>query len=248
MTKIGQNFLGSLAVLTQTPAKTGGFGSKWELRRERGALFSRPGGSTGPGRKPDGPINRSSRRSLPSICISTELPQAAIGGISNSESQPPAKTKPCLGADHTKGFLSFEKQPSPFKGRNQSWFHPLKTPSRPGAAGPWTPWGAAVNRRFLRMPSTGRDAPTASCSVMRYYCLPNYFLRAGQGSFYQDGSDSSMEIPRLVPLARDDRQGKAPRPQAQGWSGKESFPGWYSGEPQCLTLLRPLPRNPGDPP
>ena len=66
------------------------------------------------------------------------------------------------------------------------------------------PFPTRGRRWFLHIPSTGRDAPTASCSVMRYYCLPNYFLRAGQGSFYQDGSDSSMEIPRLVPLARDD--------------------------------------------
>ena len=43
---------------------------------------------------------------------------------------------PCLGADHTKEFLSFGRQPSLFKGRNQSWFHPLRTPSRPGAAAP----------------------------------------------------------------------------------------------------------------
>ena len=50
-----------------------------------------------------------------------------------------------LGADHTKEFLSFEKQPSFFKGRNQSWFHPLRTPSRPGAAapGPHRGWGQA---------------------------------------------------------------------------------------------------------
>ena len=55
---------------------------------------------------------------------------------------------PCLGADHTKEFLSFEKQPSLFKGRNQSWFHPLRTPSRPGAAAPGPQWRAAGSRWF----------------------------------------------------------------------------------------------------
>ena len=45
---------------------------------------------------------------------------------------------------------------------------PFENPFPTRGRGPWTPRGAAGSRWFLRMPSTGRDAPTASCSVMGY--------------------------------------------------------------------------------
>ena len=71
---------------------------------------------------------------------------AASRGIVGPEFQPPGIAGPCLGADNTKESLSFRRQPSLFKGRNQSWFHPLRTPSRPGAPapGPHGGWGQSL--------------------------------------------------------------------------------------------------------
>ena len=46
---------------------------------------------------------------------------------------------------------------------------PFENPFPTRGRGPWTPRGAAGSRWFLRMPSTGRAAPTASCSVLRYH-------------------------------------------------------------------------------
>ena len=46
---------------------------------------------------------------------------------------------------------------------------PFENPFPTRGRGPWTPWGAASNRWPFRMPSTGRDAPTASCSVLGYH-------------------------------------------------------------------------------
>ena len=100
-------------------------------------------------------------------CLSSRA-SSASRGISNPEPRPFWLAEDFLGADHTKEFLSFEKQPSFFKGRNQSWFHPLRTPSRPGAAAPGPQRRAAISRWFLRIPSTGRAPPTASCSVLGY--------------------------------------------------------------------------------
>ena len=40
-----------------------------------------------------------------------------------------------------------------------------------------------------------------------------YFLRTRKGFAFASGWDSGLEIPRLVSLARDDRQGKTPRPR-----------------------------------
>ena len=45
---------------------------------------------------------------------------------------------------------------------------PFENPFPTRGRGPWTPRGAAGRRWFLRMPSTGRDAPTASCSVLGF--------------------------------------------------------------------------------
>ena len=47
---------------------------------------------------------------------------------------------------------------------------PFENPFPTRGRGPWTPWGAADRRWFLPIPSTGRDAPTASCSVLRLFC------------------------------------------------------------------------------
>ena len=58
--------------------------------------------------------------------------------------------------------------------------------------------GAAGNRWFFRIPSTGRDAPTASCSVLRYYFSSYDVLRTTQGPTIQGGSGSSMEIPPIA--------------------------------------------------
>ena len=70
---------------------------------------------------------------------------------------------PCLGAINTKESLSFEKQPSPFKGRNQSWFHPLRTPSRPGAAapGPHGGLGTIVSSFAYYLPAATHRPPAA---------------------------------------------------------------------------------------
>ena len=46
---------------------------------------------------------------------------------------------------------------------------PFENPFPTRGRGPWTPMGAADSRGCFRIPSTGRDAPTASCSVMRDY-------------------------------------------------------------------------------
>ena len=71
--------------------------------------------------------------------------------------------KPCLGADHTKESLSFGRQPSFFKGRNQSWFHPLRTPSRPGAAapGPHGGLGAIASAFACHLPAAMHRPPAA---------------------------------------------------------------------------------------
>ena len=141
--------------------------------------------------------------------------------------------KPCLGADHTKESLSFEKQPSFFKGRNQSWFHPLRTPSRPGAAAPGPHGGSepslVLSHTLYRPRRTDRQLLGVETLLASYD-----FLRTGRGFFHQGGSDSSMEIPRLALLARDDRSGKAPRPR--GFTG--SLPSCYAATPW----------NPGDSP
>ena len=107
-------------------------------------------------------------RGLPSNCHPTE-PRSGDPRISNPEPLLSGGKGTCLGADHTKESLSFSKQPSPFKGRNQSWFHPLRTPSRPGAAAPGPRRGAASSRWPFRIPSTGPAPPTASCSVLGDY-------------------------------------------------------------------------------
>ena len=120
---------------------------------------------------------------------------------------------PCLGAAYTKESLSLGRQPSLFKGRNQSWFHPLRTPSRPGAPAPGPQRGAGNNRWPFRIPSTGRDAPTASCSVLRYSFVIVSRFESRARTFpprrqrFQHGDPSARK------LARDDRSGKAPRPQ-----------------------------------
>ena len=142
-----------------------------------------------PPRNPGGPPCLSSRRSR----------AAAIGGISNPEPLLSWKVKPCLGADHTKESLSFAKQPSPFKGRNQSWFHPLRTPSRPGAAapGPHGGWGQAVvsPHTIYRPRCTDRQLLGLETLLSSYGVLST-----DQGPFHQGGSASSMEIP---PIAAD---------------------------------------------
>ena len=71
--------------------------------------------------------------------------------------------EPCLGAINTKESLSFGKQPSLFKGRNQSWFHPLRTPSRPGAAapGPHGGLGAVVSAFAYPLPAALHRPPAA---------------------------------------------------------------------------------------
>ena len=96
---------------------------------------------------------------------------AAIGGISNSEPLPLEMAKPCLGADHTKESLSFGKQPSLFKGRNQSWFHPLRTPSRPGAAAPG-PQRRAASQSVVSSHTIYRPRPTDRqlLGVERLFC------------------------------------------------------------------------------
>ena len=98
----------------------------WESRQPTlsGLLLRNPGGSP---------------------CLSSRA-SSASRGISNFRPLPLGMVEPCLGAINTKESLSFGKQPSLFKGRNQSWFHPLRTPSRPGAAAPGLHggWGQAV--------------------------------------------------------------------------------------------------------
>ena len=106
---------------------------------------------------------------------------SASRGISNFRPLPLEMVKPCPGADHTKEFLSFEKQPSLFKGRNQSWFHPLRTPSRPGAAAPGPHGGQrAVGGAFAcHLPAAMHQPPAA-----RFWdtLLSSYdFLRTTQG-------------------------------------------------------------------
>ena len=68
-----------------------------------------------------------------------------------------------LGSVYTKESLSFGKQPSPFKGRNQSWFHPLRTPSRPGAAAPGPQGGqrAVVGFSACHRPAAMHRPPAA---------------------------------------------------------------------------------------
>ena len=96
----------------------------------------------------------------------------AIGGISNSEPLPLEMVKPCPGADDTKESLSFGRQPSPFKGRNQSWFHPLRTPSQPGAAAPGPHGGqrAVVTPFAYHLPAAMHRPPAARC------CHPIVFV------------------------------------------------------------------------
>ena len=95
-------------------------------------------------------------------CLSSRASETSRG-ISNPEPLPSCGKGTCLGADHTKEFLSFEKQPSPFKGRNQSWFHPLRTPSRPGAAapGPHGGLGAVVGAFACHLPAAMHRPPAA---------------------------------------------------------------------------------------
>ena len=101
---------------------------------------------------------------LPSFCH-PDGARRAIGGISNPEPLLPWKAEPCLGADHTKESLSFERQPSLFKGRNQSWFHPLRTPSRPGAAAPGPHGGqrAGGGAFAYHLPAAMHRPPAARC-------------------------------------------------------------------------------------
>ena len=96
------------------------------------------------------------------LCLSSRA-SAASRGISNPEPLPSCGKGTCLGADDTKEFLSFGKQPSLFKGRNQSWFHPLRTPSRPGAAapGPHGGLGAIVGAFACHLPAAMHRPPAA---------------------------------------------------------------------------------------
>ena len=93
--------------------------------------------------------------------------------------------QPCPGADDTKESLSFERQPSLFKGRNQSWFHPLRTPSRPGAAAPGPHGGQrAVEGAFVyHLPAAPHRPPAARCwdTLLSSYDV----LRTTQGPFHQ---------------------------------------------------------------
>ena len=112
-----------------------------------------------------------------------------------------------LGADHTKEFLSFGRQPSFFKGRNQSWFHPLRTPSRPGAAapGPHRGWGQAggLSHAIDRLRPTDRQllgvgVLLTSCGVLgtkRSSCHEGG--RAGLGAVYTKESLSFGKQPSL---------------------------------------------------
>ena len=97
-------------------------------------------------------------------CLSSRASETSRG-ISNPEPLLPWMAGPCLGADHTKESLSFAKQPSPFKGRNQSWFHPLRTPSRPGAAAPGPHGGQrAIGGFFAYHLPAARHRPPAARS------------------------------------------------------------------------------------
>ena len=60
---------------------------------------------------------------------------------------------------------------------------PFENPLPDQGRGPWTPRGAADSRWFLHIPSTGRDAPTASCSVLLFYWHRVTFWGQGRGLF-----------------------------------------------------------------
>ena len=143
-------------------------------------------------------------------CLSSRA-SGTSRGISNPEPLPLWKVEPCLGADHTKEFLSFEKQPSFFKGRNQSWFHPLRTPSRPGAAAPgprrgqWAVVGFSANQR----PAAMHRPPAAR--FRDSFAIVSLFESKPKDR-PPNSSASSMEIPPIAAarLRRDDRQGQPP--------------------------------------
>ena len=118
-------------------------------------------------------------------CLSSRA-SGTSRGISNSEPLPSCGKGTCLGADHTKEFLSFGKQPSFFKGRNQSWFHPLRTPSRPGAAAP----GPHRGQRAMEVLSHAIDRPRCTDRQLLGVAIrlsSYYFLRTRQGFAFSGG-------------------------------------------------------------
>ena len=87
-----------------------------------------------------------------------------VEGISNPKPLLSKMAGAGLGVDYTKEFLSFGRQPSLFKGRNQSWFHPLRTPSRPSWPRPLDPDGGqrAVGGAFAyHLPAALHRPPAA---------------------------------------------------------------------------------------
>ena len=116
------------------------------------------------------------------------------------EPQPPGMAGPFLGVDDTKEFLSFERQPSFFKGRNQSWFHPLRTPSRPGAAAPGPHGGSGpslvLSHAIYRPRCTDRQLLGDEGLLSSYY-----FLRITQGPFHQ-GIPAPDPVPAFTPESR----------------------------------------------
>ena len=94
---------------------------------------------------------------------------------------------------------------------------PFENPFPTRGRGPWTPRGAAGSRGCFRMPSTGRDAPTASCSVLPFRWLRVTFWEQGRVLFSVAAGIPGWRSLGSLSLARDDRQGKAPRPR--GFTG-----------------------------
>ena len=121
-----------------------------------------------------------------------EDPAGAPAPALTPESQRRARPSPwhpgalsCLGADHTKEFLSFGRQPSFFKGPKPIVVSPFENPFPTRGCGPWTPRGAADSRWFLRIPSTGRDAPTAQLLGVETLLSSYHFLRADRKTAHQ---------------------------------------------------------------
>ena len=82
-----------------------------------------------------------------------------------------------------------KKPPSPFKGRNQSWFHPLRTPSDQGLR-PLDPTGGsgqagALSHAFYRPRCTDRQLLGITIQLSSYY-----FLRTRQSFAFAGDWDS----------------------------------------------------------
>ena len=114
---------------------------------------------------------------------------------------------------------------------------PFENPFPTRGRGPWTPWGAAGSRWFLRIPSTGRAPPTASCSVLRYSFVIVLPFENKPKCHPPNSSDSSMEIPPIAAarLRRDDRQG---RPSGFRGKGRARVRRWDSGVAKVLVCTQ----------